>query len=146
MTVRSSPRVRLSESAENGFGADPKAILGDGHPVHCPIRRSLSHWAHARVCDAGHWLVVMKKDWMSAKVRTLAASHVSKSETCRMVTPMNCHADLWYLSLSQFLPQGRCFRAQSRFGKNLTHICCFVSGAAGLRGIHISRLPSWPSE
>jgi hypothetical protein len=51
----------LSKSAENGFGAGPRAVLGDGRTPGCPNQMGILALGGLEVCDGGHWLGVMKK-------------------------------------------------------------------------------------
>jgi hypothetical protein len=51
-----------AKSAENGFGAGSRCVLGDGHTHTLPQSDGyLSHWIGERVCDGAHRWFVMKK-------------------------------------------------------------------------------------
>jgi hypothetical protein len=51
----------LSKSAENGFGAASRAVLGDGRTSGCPNEISIVAHGGWDVCDGAHRSFVMKK-------------------------------------------------------------------------------------
>src|ERR1039458_3380700 len=53
--------LRLSKSAENGFGAASRAVLGDGTTLHCLNQITIIEQGGLRVGDDAHSLGVMKK-------------------------------------------------------------------------------------
>jgi hypothetical protein len=64
----------LSKSAENGFGAASRAVLGDRHTDSCPNQVSIITQGGWDVCDSGHgWFVRTKVGGRIAEVGTLAA-------------------------------------------------------------------------
>jgi hypothetical protein len=44
--------LRLSKSAENGFGAASRSVLGDGHTSDCPNQITIVAQGGLEVCDA----------------------------------------------------------------------------------------------
>ena len=53
--------LRLSKSAENGFGAASRAVLGNGTTLHCLNQITIIEQGGLRVGDDAHSLGVMKK-------------------------------------------------------------------------------------
>ena len=71
--------LKLSKSAENGFGAASRAVLGNGHTLNCPNQILIIAHGEFAVCDSAHSGFVMKKvSGGIAETGTLAASHSSQ--------------------------------------------------------------------
>ena len=61
-------RLKLSKSAENGFGAGSRTVLGDGLTRRLPqFRWLLSRWISEHVCDGTHRWFVMKKSGVGSE-------------------------------------------------------------------------------
>ena len=105
----------MSKSAENGFGAASRSVLGDGHISGLPQSHLIISLGGLEVCDADHRLCDEKA---AAKI----ASRVSP----------NALLAVWRPGMFTTSPRRGIFR-ECRWYKAFVVPCCLVSSGFSLR-------------
>jgi hypothetical protein len=98
----------VSKSAENGFGAASRSVLGDGHASGLPQSHLIISLGGLEVCDAGHRLCDEKA---AAKIASRASP--------------NALLAVWRAGMATTSPRRGIFR-EYRWYKTVAVACCLV--------------------